>query len=115
MIQIILFIISIGLVLYFWERFPAFKWVVMIFIGIPILILSIAFIDRYFEKEAEKKKEAIELAQSKLQAKEEIEHIEKMIQIHKKNLENANSTENRDRLGQMIQELHERKSILESR
>lgn len=114
MIQIILLIIIIGLVLYFWERFPAFKWVVLIVTGIPLLALSIAFIDRYLEKEAEKKKEAIELAQSKLQAKEEIEHIEKMIKIHRKNLENTNSSENIDRLEQMIQELQERKSFLKN-
>lgn len=113
MIQIILFIIAIGLVLYFWERFPAFKWVVVIVIGIPLLALSVALIDRYLEKEAEKKKEAIELAQSKLQTKEEIENIEKMIKIHSKNLENTNSAENKDRLEQMIQELHERKNLLE--
>ena len=113
MIQLVLFIIGIGLVLYYWERFPAFKWIVLIIIGIPTLLLSVAFIDRYFEKEAEKKKEAVELNQSKLDAKEEIEHIEKMIQIHKNNLENPTSSGNKKQLEQMIQELQERKAFLE--
>ena len=61
MLHIILVLIAIGLALFLWERFPAFKWIVAVFIGVILLFLLVIFgVSSYkkSEKEAEKQRAA---------------------------------------------------------
>lgn len=44
MLQIILALTAIGLTIFLWQSFPAFKWVITVIIGVPLTILIIIFI-----------------------------------------------------------------------
>jgi len=62
MLQLVLGIIAIGLVLYFWERFPSFKWVLATIVAIPILLIAaLIFVDQ--NKKLKKEREQTELNQ----------------------------------------------------
>ena len=43
MLHIVLALVAIGLALFLWERFPAFKWIVAVFVGGVALIVLILF------------------------------------------------------------------------
>jgi len=40
MLQIVLALVAIGIALFLWQAFPAFKWVLAVILGIPILWLG---------------------------------------------------------------------------
>ncbi|MBT8593895.1 hypothetical protein G6672_00170 [Polynucleobacter paneuropaeus] len=40
MLQIVLFLIAIGIALFLWQAFPAFKWVVAVIVAVPIIWLT---------------------------------------------------------------------------
>lgn len=62
MLHLVLGIIAIGLVLYFWERFPSFKWVFAAIVAIPILLIAaLLFADH--NKRVKKEKEEAEFNQ----------------------------------------------------
>lgn len=61
MLHIVLALVAIGLALFLWERFPAFKWIVAVFVGGIALIVLIAFgvsAQKKSEREAEDRKAA---------------------------------------------------------
>ena len=62
MLHLVLGIISIGLVLYFWERFPSFKWVLATIVAIPILLIAVLFFVDH-NKNLKKEREQTELNQ----------------------------------------------------
>jgi len=69
MLHIILALIAIGLALFLWERFPAFKWILAVFLIVILLFLLIIFgVSSYkkSEKEAEKQR-AAEISKSNQQ------------------------------------------------
>ena len=41
MLQIVLFLIAIGIALFLWQTFPAFKWVMAVIIGVPLIWLTV--------------------------------------------------------------------------
>lgn len=62
MLHLVLGIIAIGLVLYFWERFPSFKWVFATIVAIPILLIAaLLFADH--NKKLKREKEEAEINQ----------------------------------------------------
>jgi len=66
MLHIIFALIAIGLALFLWERFPAFKWIVAVFISVILLFLLIIFGVSSFkksEKESERQR-AVEISKS---------------------------------------------------
>jgi len=44
MLQIVLGLLAIGIALFLWERFPAFKWVLATIFGVPLAVLSIGLL-----------------------------------------------------------------------
>jgi hypothetical protein len=40
MLQVVLFLIAIGITLFLWQVFPAFKWVVAVMVAVPIIWLT---------------------------------------------------------------------------
>ena len=64
MLQIVLGLIAIGLAIFLWEKFPAFKWVIAILIGAPIVIILLVALSgeihtynkKHDEEEAKKPK-----------------------------------------------------------
>lgn len=61
MLHIVLALIAIGLALFLWERFPAFKWIVAFFFIGTVLILLVIFgvsAHKKSEKEAENQRAA---------------------------------------------------------
>lgn len=75
MLQFLLFLIGIGVSLYLWERFPAFKWVLATIIAIPLLSVAGLLVNQHFEN---KEKERIEADQIKARERKEIEDETKM-------------------------------------
>ena len=58
MLQILIAIVAVGLSLYLWERFPAFKWVVATVIGIVVLIIAIIVFNTHRKQAAIEKEQA---------------------------------------------------------
>ena len=58
MLHLVLGIIAIGLVLYFWERFPSFKWVFATIVAIPILLIAALLFADHNKKMKREKEEA---------------------------------------------------------
>lgn len=58
MLHLVLGIIAIGLILYFWERFPSFKWVFAAIIAIPVLFIVALLIAENNKKLKREKEEA---------------------------------------------------------
>ena len=58
MVHIVLGIVAIGLILYFWERFPSFKWVFATLVAIPIVFILVLLIADHNKKLEREKKEA---------------------------------------------------------
>ena len=58
MLHLVLGIIAIGLVLYFWERFPSFKWVLATIVAIPILFVVALLYADHTKKIAREKEQA---------------------------------------------------------
>lgn len=70
MLQILIAIVAVGLSLYLWERFPAFKWVVATVIGFVVLIIAIIVFNTH------RKQAAIEKEQAEFQLRYEQEEKE---------------------------------------
>ena len=74
MLQIVLFLIAIGIALFLWQAFPAFKWVVAVIIAVPLiwLIAEIAN-DKIHQmnmaKQEEKERASIELENQQAEKK----------------------------------------------
>jgi len=80
MLHIVLGIIAIGLVLYFWERFPSFKWVFAAIIGIPILlIVALLFADH--NKKLKREKEEAEFNQ-RYEIEQKAAEVQKQLQSY---------------------------------
>lgn len=70
MLQILIAIVAVGLSLYLWERFPAFKWVVATVIGFVVLIIAIIVFNTH------RKQAVIEKEQAEFQLRYEQEEKE---------------------------------------
>jgi len=70
MLQIVLGIIAIGLTLYFWERFPSFKWVLATIVAIPLIGITV-FVIADNRKKNEREKEELHLFKQQEKAQEE--------------------------------------------
>ena len=54
MIHILIGLICLGLALYFWERFPAFKWIVATVVGAFVILILVLFADANERKKRER-------------------------------------------------------------
>ena len=86
MLHLVLAIIAIGLVLYFWERFPSFKWVFATIVAIPILlVIAVLFADHNKkikrEKEEAKFNQRYELEQKAAEAQKQLQSYEDLKRI----------------------------------
>ena len=80
MLQILLFIITIGITLFLWERFKAFKWIFVIIAGVPIiLIIGYIFIHQ-LNIEVEKNNKNVELKKIKINEDKEEKDFYKKIE-----------------------------------
>lgn len=80
MLHLVLGIIAIGLVLYFWERFPSFKWVFATIIAIPILlVVALLFADH--NKKIKREKEEAEFNQ-RYEIEQKAAEIQKQLQSY---------------------------------
>ena len=50
MLNLVLFLLAIGLVLFLWKIFPAFKWVLAVICGIPIIWFGVEIVDYQIKK-----------------------------------------------------------------
>ena len=71
MLHLVLFIIAIGLVLFLWERFAAFKWVLAAIIGIPVIAIVIGLIFKTIDKQSKNKNNEIEITSTEVTNKNE--------------------------------------------
>ena len=86
MFHLVLAIIAIGLVLYFWERFPSFKWVFATIVAIPILlVIAVLFADHNKkikrEKEEAEFNQRYELEQKAAEAQKQLQSYEDLKRI----------------------------------
>ena len=114
MLQIVLGIIAIGLTLYFWERFPSFKWVVAVIIAIPVLAVISLSVNQHI-KSVEKEKEQIQFVKkqelaaqeeeikSSKQSYENLSHIVESIKIRIKESNYANDEEKQQDINHLKQ------------
>jgi hypothetical protein len=58
MLQVVLALMAIGLGLFLWERFPAFKWVLAAIIAVPILFIALALYSDHADKEKRQQEQA---------------------------------------------------------
>ena len=62
MLQLVLGLVSIGLILYFWEVFPSFKWVLLVIVLLPTIGIFVVVMHDYNIK-SKKEKEQVESQQ----------------------------------------------------
>jgi hypothetical protein len=83
LLHIVLALVAIGLALFLWERFPAFKWIVAVCVGGVALIVLILFgisAQKKSEREAEERKGAeIQRQNQELVTKQRQEEVRKKI------------------------------------
>jgi hypothetical protein len=80
MLHLVLGIIAIGLVLYFWERFPSFKWVFATIVAIPILlVVALLFADH--NKKIKREKEEAEFNQ-RYEIEQKAAEVQKQLQSY---------------------------------
>ena len=92
MFQIVLALVAIGLALFLWQVFPAFKWVVAVIIAVPIIWLTAGLANNKIyrmnieKKEAQEAKErAVQIEiQAKTEEKRKIESFEQFDALAKK-------------------------------
>ena len=80
MLHLVLGIIAIGLVLYFWERFPSFKWVFATIVAIPILLIA-ALIFADHNKKMKREKEEAEFNQ-RYEIEQKAAEVQKQLQSY---------------------------------
>lgn len=80
MLHLVLGIIAIGLVLYFWERFPSFKWVFATIVAIPILLIA-ALIFADHNKKIKREKEEAEFNQ-RYEIEQKAVEVQKQLQSY---------------------------------
>ena len=84
MLQIVLFLIAIGIALFLWQIFPAFKWVMAVIIGVPLIWLTVEIASDKIhqmnvakqEAQEAKDKEIASFEQTKLKLKEILVRID---------------------------------------
>ena len=86
MLHLVLGIIAIGLVLYFWERFPSFKWVFATIVAIPILLVAaLLFADHNkkikIEKEEAEFNQRYEIEQKTAEVQKQLQNYEDLKRI----------------------------------
>jgi len=75
MLQIVLFLIAIGIALFLWQAFPAFKWVVAGIATLIILVIALILSQSHMkvekaEREEKQRAEQIQLENQEAKAKE---------------------------------------------
>lgn len=60
MLQIVLFLVAIGIALFLWQAFPAFKWIVAVIVAVPIIWLTAEIATDKIHRMNVEKKEAQE-------------------------------------------------------
>ena len=104
MLHLVLGIVAIGLILYFWERFPSFKWVFAAIVAIPILFIGALLVaDNNKRIEREKKEAEIQIRyeqenkaaeiQKNIQSYEDLKRIKESIDIRLKEDKYENAEE----------------------
>jgi hypothetical protein len=86
MLHLVLGIIAIGLVLYFWERFPSFKWVFATIVAIPILLVAALLFADHNKKIKREKEEAefnqrYEIEQKTAEVQKQLQNYEDLKRI----------------------------------
>ncbi|MBT8604206.1 hypothetical protein G6662_06415 [Polynucleobacter paneuropaeus] len=71
MLQIVLFLIAIGITLFLWQAFPAFKWIVAVMVAVPIIWLTAEFANDKIHKMNVAKQEAQEAKEKEIASFEE--------------------------------------------